>query len=82
MLSGPAVPQTREDAAASIAPPGHSVDGTAPRLPYNLDTPGTSARADLESQILARPRIVAALGGRKPLKAIHAGGKLVNIVVR
>ncbi len=38
--------------------------------------------ADLEAVVLARPKIVAALEGRAPLKVIHAGGKLVNVVVR
>ncbi|MFI5259610.1 MAG: leucine--tRNA ligase [Candidatus Limnocylindrales bacterium] len=42
---------------------------------------GISA-ADLEAVVLARPKIVAALEGKQPLKVIHAGGKLVNIVVR
>jgi leucyl-tRNA synthetase len=42
---------------------------------------GISA-AQLEAVVLARPKIVAALEGRPPLKVIHAGGKLVNIVVR
>jgi len=40
------------------------------------------SEADLERVVLARPRIVTALGGKAPLKLIHAGGKLVNIVVR
>jgi len=40
------------------------------------------AEAELERIVLARPKIVATLGGRKPLKVIHAGGKLVNVVVR
>jgi leucyl-tRNA synthetase len=40
------------------------------------------AEAELEAIVLARPKIVAALDGRVPLKVIHAGGKLVNIVVR
>jgi leucyl-tRNA synthetase len=40
------------------------------------------APADLEAIVLARPKIVAALEGKTPLKVIHAGGKLVNIVVR
>jgi leucyl-tRNA synthetase len=40
------------------------------------------AQADLEALVLARPKVVAALDGRQPLKVIHAGGKLVNIVVR
>ena len=33
--------------------------------------------------MLARDKVVAALGGRQPHRVIHAGGgKLVNIVVR
>ncbi|MGA2512622.1 MAG: leucine--tRNA ligase [Candidatus Limnocylindrales bacterium] len=40
------------------------------------------AESELERLVLARPRIVAALAGRAPLKVIHAGGRLVNIVVR
>jgi leucyl-tRNA synthetase len=40
------------------------------------------AEADLEALVLARPKVVAALDGREPLKVIHAGGKLINIVVR
>jgi len=40
------------------------------------------AEAELEAIVLARPKIVAALDGKAPLKVIHAGGKLVNIVVR
>jgi leucyl-tRNA synthetase len=38
--------------------------------------------AELERLVLARPKVVAALEGRAPTKVIHAGGKLVNIVVR
>ena len=38
---------------------------------------------ELEQVVLARDRVQAALGGREPLKIIHAGGgRLVNIVVR
>ena len=40
------------------------------------------AEAELEAIVLARPKVVAALDGKTPLKVIHAGGKLVNIVVR
>jgi hypothetical protein len=40
------------------------------------------SQADLERLVLARPKIVTALDGKTPLKVIHAGGKLVNIVVR
>jgi leucyl-tRNA synthetase len=44
--------------------------------------PVAMAQAELEALVLARPKIVAALDGKLPLKVIHAGGKLVNIVVR
>ena len=40
------------------------------------------SEAELEAAVLARPKVVAALEGKTPLKVIHAGGKLVNIVVR
>ena len=32
--------------------------------------------------MLARDKIRAALGGRPPDKIVHAGGRLVNLVVR
>jgi hypothetical protein len=32
--------------------------------------------------VLARPKVVAALGGRQPDKIVHAGGRLVNLVLR
>jgi leucyl-tRNA synthetase len=38
--------------------------------------------AELEQLALARDKIVAALAGRKPDRVIHAGGRLVNVVVR
>jgi leucyl-tRNA synthetase len=40
------------------------------------------SEAELETVVLARPKIAAILGGRAPTKVIHAGGKLVNIVVK
>jgi leucyl-tRNA synthetase len=41
------------------------------------------SKGEVEAIVLARPRIVAALGGRVPERVIHAGeGRLVNIVVR
>ena len=40
------------------------------------------SEAELERLVLARPKVVAVLEGKTPLKVIHAGGKLVNIVVR
>ena len=39
-------------------------------------------QADLEALALGRDKIVAALGGRTPDRIIHAGGRLVNIVIR
>ena len=40
------------------------------------------SEAEVEAIVLARPKIVAALGGRTPDRVIHAGGgRLVNIVV-
>jgi leucyl-tRNA synthetase len=39
--------------------------------------------AEVEALVLARPKVVAALGGKTPVRVIHAGGgRLVNIVVR
>ena len=40
------------------------------------------SQAELEALVLTRPKIVAALAGRTPERVIHAGGRLVNIVVR
>jgi leucyl-tRNA synthetase len=39
-------------------------------------------QAELERIVLDRPRIVELLAGRRPDRVIHAGGRLVNIVVR
>ncbi len=39
-------------------------------------------QAELERIVLERPRIVELLAGRPPDRVIHAGGRLVNIVVR
>jgi len=52
------------------------------KLRDRVMVPVDISQADLEAAILGRPKIVAALGGKTPLKVIHAGGKLVNIVVR
>jgi leucyl-tRNA synthetase len=38
--------------------------------------------AEVEAIVLAREKVVAALGGKTPDRVIHAGGRLVNIVVR
>lgn len=39
-------------------------------------------QAMIEREVLAAPKIAALLGGRTPDRIIHAGGKLVNIVLR
>jgi hypothetical protein len=38
--------------------------------------------AALEAVILGREKVVTALGGKAPDRIIHAGGRLVNLVVR
>ncbi len=41
------------------------------------------SEADVEALVLARPKVIAALGGKAPERIIHAGGgRLVNIVLR
>ena len=52
------------------------------KLRDRVMVPVGMAEAELEATVLVRPKIVAALEGKTPLKVIHAGGKLVNIVVR
>jgi leucyl-tRNA synthetase len=52
------------------------------KLRDRVQVPVGIGQAELEALVLARPKIVAALEGKAPLKVIHAGGKLVNIVVR
>ena len=39
-------------------------------------------QATIEREALAAPKIAAILDGRQPDRIIHAGGKLVNIVLR
>ncbi len=53
------------------------------KLRDRVTVPAGISELELEQIVLARDRIVAALGGREPHRIIHAGGgKLVNIVVR
>jgi leucyl-tRNA synthetase len=52
------------------------------KLRDRVTVPVGISEAELERLVLARPKIVAALEGKAPLKVIHAGGKLVNIVIR
>jgi leucyl-tRNA synthetase len=52
------------------------------KLRDRVMVPTGISQEDLEAVVLARPKIVASLEGKAPLKVIHAGGRLVNIVVR
>jgi leucyl-tRNA synthetase len=52
------------------------------KLRDRVTVPVDMAEAELEALVLARPKVLAALEGKTPLKVIHAGGKLINIVVR
>ena len=48
-----------------------------------VQVPAGIPEAELEALVLAREKVVAALGGKRPDRIIHAGGgRLVNIVVR
>ena len=48
-----------------------------------VTVPAGISEVELEQVVLARDKVRAALGGKEPLKVIHAGGgRLVNIVVR
>jgi len=52
------------------------------KLRDRVTVPVDMAEAELERLVLARPKIVAALEGKTPFKVIHAGGRLINVVVR
>jgi leucyl-tRNA synthetase len=53
------------------------------KLRDRVMVPVAISESELAQLVLARPKIVAALEGKQPLKVIQAGGgKLVNIVVR
>jgi len=47
-----------------------------------ISVPVGIAQAELERLALARPRVQEILAGRTPDRVIHAGGRLVNLVVR
>jgi leucyl-tRNA synthetase len=44
--------------------------------------PAGISEVELEQIVLARDKVRAALDGREPTRVVHAGGRLVNIVVR
>ncbi len=53
------------------------------KLRDKVTVPAGISEIELEQIVLARDKVVAALGGKQPHRVIHAGGgKLVNIVVR
>ena len=53
------------------------------KLRDRVTVPAGISEIELEQVVLARDKVRAALGGKEPLKVIHAGGgRLVNIVVR
>src|SRR3954454_10293134 len=53
------------------------------KLRDRVTVPVGISEIELEQVVLARDKVRGALGGREPLKVVHAGGgRLVNIVVR
>jgi leucyl-tRNA synthetase len=53
------------------------------KLRDRVTVPVGISEIELEQVVLARDKVRAALGGKEPLKVVHAGGgRLVNIVVR
>jgi leucyl-tRNA synthetase len=52
------------------------------KLRDKVMVPVDISQAELERLILERPRVVAAMGGKPAARVIHAGGKLVNVVVK
>src|SRR6185369_6390152 len=53
------------------------------KLRDRVTVPAGISEVELEQVVLARDKVRAALGGKEPLKVVHAGGgRLVNIVVR
>ncbi|MFL5777647.1 MAG: class I tRNA ligase family protein, partial [Chloroflexota bacterium] len=52
------------------------------KLRDRVVVPADIDQAALEREVLGRERIATILGGRRPDRIVHAGGRLVNIVVR
>jgi leucyl-tRNA synthetase len=52
------------------------------KLRDKVTIPVGLSEAEIEAIVLAREKVVSALGGKAPDRVIHAGGRLVNIVVR
>jgi leucyl-tRNA synthetase len=52
------------------------------KLRDRIQVPAGISEVELEQLVMARDKVRAALDGREPDRIIHAGGRLVNIVVR
>jgi leucyl-tRNA synthetase len=53
------------------------------KLRDRVTVPAGISEIELEQIVLARDKVVAAIGGRKVARIIHAGGgRLINIVLR
>ncbi len=52
------------------------------KLRDKLVVPSGVSTEELERLVLARERVRERLSGRAPERVIHAGGRLVNLVVR
>ena len=52
------------------------------KLRDRVEVPVGSPADEIERIVLAREKVQAALAGRAPDKIIHAGGRLVNLVIR
>jgi leucyl-tRNA synthetase len=52
------------------------------KLRDRVEIPAGLPQDEIEGIVLAREKVQAALGGRAPDKIVHAGGRLVNLVLR
>ena len=52
------------------------------KLRDRVEVPAGLPQDEIERIVLARAKVQAALGGRRPDKIVHAGGRLVNLVIR
>jgi leucyl-tRNA synthetase len=52
------------------------------KLRDRVEVPVGLPQDEIERIVLAREKVQAALGGRAPDKIVHAGGRLVNLVIR
>jgi leucyl-tRNA synthetase len=52
------------------------------KLRDRVQVPAGLPEADVESLVLARPKVIAALDGHAPRRVVHVPGRLVNIVTQ